>query len=150
MTQISRRPISKDIETKIYESFYKAIGLLRDQEAKLFINDLLTRTEKVMLPKRLAVAILLSKGWSYDSVRETLKVTQTTISNIERILDHSNGLRLAIEKLGKSESWRNWWQDVESLLYRLSSPGKVFMDEELIQKKISNKRSFSTNKKATL
>lgn len=140
MTQISKRPISKDIESKIYESFYKAIGLLRESEARLFIDDLLTKTERVMLPKRLAIAILLLKGWNYDSIKEILKVTQTTISSVSRTLEFSNGLRKAIENLSKSEAWRSWWQDVESLLYRMSSPGKVFLDEKVIRNKVSIKK----------
>lgn len=140
MTQISRKPISKDIERKIYESFYRAIGLLKETEAQLFIDDLLTKTERVMLPKRFAIAILLLKGWNYDSIKETLKVTQTTIATVSRTLEFSTGLRKAIENLNKSEAWRSWWEGVEGLLYRLSSPGKVFIDEEAIKHKLDQRK----------
>ena len=135
MPQISRKPISKDIENKIYESFYRAIGLLKEAEARLFIDDLLTKTERVMLPKRLAIAILLLKGWNYESIKEVLCVTQTTIASVSRTLEFSTGLRKAIENLNESEAWRGWWEEVEGLLYRLSSPGKVFLDEEIIKRK---------------
>ena len=135
MPQISRKPISKDIENKIYESFYRAIGLLKEAEARLFIDDLLTKTERVMLPKRLAIAILLLKGWNYASIKEVLCVTQTTIASVSRTLEFSTGLRKAIENLNKSEVWRSWWEGVEGLLYRLSSPGKVFLDGEVLKRK---------------
>jgi len=140
MTQVSRRPLDKDVEGRIYESFYKAIGLLNEKEARAFINDLLTPTEKIMLPKRLAVAILLAQGWNYDAIRETLKVTQTTVSSVYKTLAFSGGLKLAILKLSKNQAWQKWWQDVESLLYRLSSPAKVFMDEGAIRHKLGLKK----------
>lgn len=135
MPQVSRRPLSREAEEKIYTSFYKAIGLIGEDEARLFVGDLLTRTERIMLPKRLAIAILLTRGENYNSIRDALKVTQTTIASVSKTLELSEGLRKAIKKLEKSETWRSWWQDVESLLYRLSSPGKVFIDEEAISRR---------------
>lgn len=140
MAQVSRRPLDKDIEGRIYESFYKAVGLLNEKEARAFINDLLTPTEKIMLPKRLAIAILLSRGWNYDAIRDTLKVTQTTVSSVYKVLSFSTGLRLAIEKLSANQAWQEWWQGIEKLLYRLSSPGKVFMEEGVIKHKLGHKR----------
>src|SRR3989344_3828452 len=109
MPQVSRRKLDKEVKQKIYESFYKALGLLGENDAKYFVNDLLTPTEKIMIPKRLAIAILLSQEWSYNAIRETLKVTQTTISSVSKVLTFSGGLRLAIEKLSKNEAWRSWW-----------------------------------------
>ena len=140
MPQVSRRKLDKEVKQKIYESFYKALGLLGENDAKYFVNDLLTPTEKIMIPKRLAIAILLSQEWSYNAIRETLKVTQTTISSVSKVLTFSVGLRLAIEKLSKNEAWRSWWQDIERLLYRLSSPGKTFLDDDLVRHKLKHKK----------
>jgi len=140
MPQVSRRKLDKEVKQKIYESFYKALGLLGENDAKYFVNDLLTPTEKIMIPKRLAIAILLSQEWSYNAIRETLKVTQTTISSVSKVLTFSGGLRLAIEKLSKNEAWRSWWQDIERLLYRLSSPGKTFLDDDLVRHKLKHKK----------
>lgn len=140
MPQVSRRKLDKEVKQKIYESFYKALGLLGEKDAKYFVNDLLTPTEKIMIAKRFAIAILLSQEWSYDAIRETLKVTQTTISSVSRVLTFSTGLKLAIVKLAKSEAWRAWWQDVESLLYRLSSPSKTFLDNDLVRHQLRHKK----------
>lgn len=140
MAQISKKPIPFELQKKIDESFYKAIGHLNAKEARFFIGDLLTRTERVMIPKRLAIAILLTKGRSYDSIRETLAVTQTTIASVARVLESSSGLKLAIEKLRKDAAWESWWQGVENMLYRFSSGGRVFQEEDAISVRLGHRR----------
>lgn len=139
MTQVSRRPVPKEIESKIYESFYKAIGLLNDSDSRMFVDDILTHTEKIMIPKRFAIAILLVKGRRYDDIRDSLKVTQTTISSVARVLEFSRGLRKAIEKLEKDRVWAEWWEGIESLIFRLNNPRNTFIDEELIKKKLGHR-----------
>jgi uncharacterized protein YerC len=140
MPQVSRRRLPKQVEERIYESFYKAITLLGKEGADLFYNDLLTKTEKVMIPKRLAIAILLSKGRTYAEIKDRLNVTQSTIVSVAKTLEYSEGYKLAIKKLEKSEAWREMWQDIERTLYRFNSPGRAFIDEEVIKHKLGHKK----------
>lgn len=141
MAQVSKRPLSKDIERKIYASLIEAIKLLRnDQEVNEFLYDLMTPTERVMIPKRLAIAVLWDKGWSQDMICSTLNVTPTTVGWVSKTYHLSSGFREVIAKLKRSEASRVFWQDLESLLYRLSSPGKVFLDEDLVRHKLGHRK----------
>src|SRR3989344_4651164 len=139
MPQISRRPLPKHIQEKMDNSLYEAVSVLKKKEEVIqFIGDLLTKTEKVMIPKRFAIAILLSKGWTFESIKDRLKVTQSTITSVAKTLEFSGGYRKAIEKLEKSENSRDFWQEIERLHFRTSSQSQAFVDEELIKKKLGH------------
>ena len=118
-------------------SLYEAVSFLKKREEVIqFIGALLTKTERVMIPKRFAIAILLSKGWTFDSIKDSLKVSQSTITSVAKTLEFSKGYKKAIEQLEKSESFREFWQEIERLHYRVSSQTQAFADEELVKKKL--------------
>lgn len=82
MSIVSRRKVSDRIENQINQTFWEAISKLTSkEEVTLFLNDLLSPTEKIVLAKRLAIAVLLSKGYGYESIPENfgkrLKVWST-------------------------------------------------------------------------
>lgn len=141
MPQVSRRPLAKELEAKVFRSLIEALKLLtKDRDLEIFLQDILTSTERKMIAKRLAIAILLKKGASYSSIKAKLNVTQTTISQVVRVFEFSSGYRNVIGKLEQSEAIRDFWKDIESTLYRFSSPGKVFMEEEAVKTKLKHKK----------
>ncbi len=141
MSQVSKKSLPKNIEDKIYLSLIEAIKLLKnDQEVDKFLFDLMTPTERVMIPKRLAIAILFSKGWSQDMICSRLNVTATTVSWVTKMYDLASGFKSVIEKLKSNEANRAFWQDLENILYRMSSPGKVFLDEGIVRNKLGHKK----------
>lgn len=63
MSQVSKKPISKDLSEEIVQELWWTLTKIKDeQEMGIFLGDLLTRTEKLMLAKRLALANLLLRG----------------------------------------------------------------------------------------
>ena len=49
------------VEERMFEVFEKTfLGLKSAESARLLLGDLLTRTEKIMIAKRLAIAVLLA------------------------------------------------------------------------------------------
>ena len=141
MPEVSRRKLPREIEEKIKASFYEAISVVKgDKESELFLRDLLTPTERVMIPKRLAIAILLSKGWTNSMICSRLNVTNSTVASVVRTFEASEGFKTVIDKLQKNEAWRSLWQDIESLLYRFSLPGRVFIEEGAIKHKLGLKK----------
>lgn len=141
MPQISRRRLPKEIEEKIKASFYEAVSAVKgDREVALFLRDLLTPTERVMIPKRLAIAILISKGWNNMRICSHLNVTNSTVASVVKAFESSSGFKAVINKLQKNEAWRSLWQDIESLLYRFSAPGRGFIEEDVIRRKLRLKK----------
>lgn len=141
MSQVSRRKLHKSVEEKIYNTLWEAVAKLNsDEEIKLFLNDLLSPTERTMIAKRLAIASLLAKGHTYDVIKDLLKVSQETVAKVSIAMSQSSGYISTINKIAKSEATREFWKDIESALYRISSPGKVFMPENAIKYKLGHKK----------
>lgn len=136
MPQVSKRKLSRDIESKITESLLEAISQVRSKaEVSIFIEDLLTPTERIMVSKRLSIAILLLKGWNYDSIKDLLKVSSETVSRIALILKTKKGYRVAMEKLLNTEAGRQFWQDIVKLMHRIGNTRDTFVDDDLLNKK---------------
>ena len=73
-------------------------------EAALFLQDLLTKSELTVLAKRLRIAKLLLKGASYDEIVGKVKVSHGTIAKIAAWLtERGEGFRNIISKLPKEE-----------------------------------------------
>src|SRR3989338_4800231 len=98
MPQVSRRLIRKNIEDQIQKILNQSITLCDSSSlSSEFTEDLFTPTEKIMLAKRIAIAYLLIKGYSYTTIESTLKVSDSTIGYIALILKtKGNGLRKII------------------------------------------------------
>lgn len=68
---------------EIHKQFYKIIKeLSRTGNAKLVFDELFTKTEKLMLAKRLAIILLLDQGESIYAIENTLKVSPSTVARI--------------------------------------------------------------------
>lgn len=144
MAQISKRYLSWDVQNKISGTLLEAISQVKDKkEAALFVNDLLTPTERVVLAKRLAIAVLLLKGWGYDGIQNFLKVSSDTVGKVSLIVKSNQGYRRVVDKMMRTEAGREFWRDVVKLAHRLGSRNP-FVDEELLDKR------YGYNKKKTL
>jgi TrpR-related protein YerC/YecD len=100
MPQLSAIPVPKSTERKIRKAFTKVlVNIKSEEEMERYIFDLMTPTERVMLAKRLAVASLLSKGYSYRDISEMLKVSTATVGRVSLWLRTAgDGYRLALKK----------------------------------------------------
>ena len=124
MTKVSRRFLNKELENYIFEVFIKTIIELRNpQDVQNFIEDLLSPTERIMLVKRLAIAILLAKAYTYDNIDDTLKVSRPTITKVSFFLKHGkSGYRKVVNKILEQQRNEALIDKVEEILIRLSPP----------------------------
>lgn len=150
MTKISRRYLNKELENHIFEFFLKAIvDIKTTNEAKAFIEDLLSPTERIMLIKRLAIAILLTKGYTYDSIDDTLKVSRSTIMNVSLWLKHGkSGYRNVVNKILEKQKREELFDKIEEILIKLSPPkrfGSMAFEEKQKEGKELVKRKLKRN-----
>lgn len=119
----------------MFELFWKAFqDLDKGEEIQSFLSDLLTKTERVMLAKRLSIALLLTKGYDYGSIKDILKVSSSTIGSIASWLDRSGeGYKLLLEKWLKEEKLKKFWEDIDRFLYRVTSAKRFFEKEEVVK-----------------
>lgn len=135
MAQISKKYLSADVQNKIAYTLLEAVSQVKGRkETSLFLNDLLTPTEKVVLAKRLAIAVLLIKGWGYEAIQSFLKVSSDTVGKVSVTVKVNQGYRSIVEKMMRTEAGREFWQDVIKLAHRVGTR-ETFAEEELLNKK---------------
>ena len=81
MTQVSKRLLKKELEEKIYQTFWEVVAKLNKlDEANLFFSDLFTRAERINFIKRLSIVVLLYKGYDWRQICDLLKVSPNTVA----------------------------------------------------------------------
>ncbi len=102
---MKRRPqeLSKEETITTLDTLYTAASSVKGRSAvKLFLRDLLTPSERIMLGRRIIIARMLIVGKSYDEIWEGLRVGRTTISKVHRwLLDQMPGFESAIKEMEK-------------------------------------------------
>lgn len=148
MTQVSRYPISKEVYERCWEIFVKSlVGVKNSDDATLLINDLLTPTERIMMIKRLAIAVLLIQGYEYREIIKLLRVSFGTIALVRLSLDHgSGGYKKAIDKILRDEKLKEILNKTAQVLITPGTVGKGsgtwrYLKQEL-EKKSQDRKSF--------
>lgn len=76
-----------------------------------------------MLAKRLAIAVLLEKGYTYDLIDEVLKVSKATIATVHKqCISGAPGYKRAITHILNTERKENLWNELNRLILALSPP----------------------------
>ena len=127
MPQVSRYPLPKEVYNRIFELLLRIItDSYNKNEARELLDDLLTPTEKIMLAKRLSIAVLLLKGYPYESIQEILRVSKSPIADVNRSLKYKGkGYKKFAKRILKEEKIAKFWEKVEDLVLKnLSHGGK--------------------------
>lgn len=126
MTRISRRYLHKDLEERLHEVLWEHVARLNTPSLiKEFFQSILSSTEQVMIAKRLAIALLIAKGYTHEEIDESLKVSLSTISAIHRqVLSGAPGYARAIELTRKQKSKEAFWDGIEEILLKTSLPAR--------------------------
>src|SRR3990167_9631390 len=91
MPKISRIYLNRNLEKATINLLIDCVTLLESkEEANSFLRELLTSVELRMLAKRVAVAKMLSDGYDYQTIRSYLKVTDTTIATVNKVLKYGS------------------------------------------------------------
>lgn len=114
MPHISSKKLKKEQLQKLYNEFSLALEKsARKSWVKFFLNDFLTRTEKIMLAKRFAVIYLLSKDVPASYIAEALRMSPATIFRMS--LKYDIGKYFSLLKAIKNES-EDIWKILEKIL----------------------------------
>ncbi|MFA6397227.1 MAG: hypothetical protein WDK96_00045 [Candidatus Paceibacterota bacterium] len=112
MPHISKNKISSKLYEKI---FLKLISILEKAGNKNYLNlvirELFTKTEKIMLAKRLAIILMISDNIPQHRVVEILKVSPSTVAKISLQVDVGKHKRLLeISKIEKIDLEKIVWK----------------------------------------
>ena len=81
MTHVSKRELKAKTSLRVKKNFFEAIFAMRNRRV---LEVLLTRTETLMLAKRLAILIMLERTHSYYRIQKTLNVSVSTIMRLDK------------------------------------------------------------------
>ncbi|HTE49114.1 MAG TPA: Trp family transcriptional regulator [Candidatus Paceibacterota bacterium] len=104
MPHISSKKLEKEHQKKLFDEFSAALEKSAKKSwVKIFLNDFLTPTEKIMLAKRFAVIYFLSKDIPSSYISEALGMSPATISrmSVKYEIGKYSSLLKAIEKENK-------------------------------------------------
>lgn len=100
MTHVSRKKLSDKTEKEIKSALKSVFTNLKPKELEIIVSTLITKTEEIMMAKRLATILMLSEGATYEQVSNSLKLTEQTISRIHFDMNSSpQTYNLLIKKL---------------------------------------------------
>ncbi|MDP2860543.1 MAG: YerC/YecD family TrpR-related protein [bacterium] len=147
MAQVSKHPISKAVEERIFEIFSEAVRDLKNPaEIREFFSDFLSPTEEIMLAKRLAISVLLAKEYSYEDIKKILRVSPPTISRVAGFLKYTGeGYKRVVEKILTDEKAEEFWQKIDDVLHGLVPPKAQnwsYWRKDLEEKKRRRKKPF--------
>ena len=148
MTQVSKYPLRKEIEQRMFEVFLDSIGMVttRDHVQKL-IDDLFSPTERVMIAKRLSIALLLLKKYDQRTVAKLLKVSLGTVNKVSLLLQKgSGGFEIVINAILKQEKFNDFLEKIDDTIANIMPPPKgsdwKHWRRERWEAKIRNQKPF--------
>jgi Trp operon repressor len=118
MPHVSPRKVDKKLIKKITARLVDVLTNEKNTDKRYILKEILTRTEKIMLAKRLAIVLMLSSDIPAHLISETLKVSPTTITKISLKLElgkYENTI-----KASKEEKI-----DLEKIFYLLITAGGI-------------------------
>ncbi len=147
MTQVSRIPLQKEVEKRVYEVLMESIVSASTHHAvDQLLNDLFSPTERLMIAKRLAIALLLLKGYEQRVISQWLKVSLATVSKVSLAIQRgNNGYKIVIGSLLRKEELATFIQKIDDTLADLMPPmGKNWTNwrRARFQKRLESQKIF--------
>ncbi len=101
--KVKARQLSDEERIETLDALYTAAGTVRGRDAmKLFLRDLLTESERIILGRRIIIARGLISGSHNDEIAAKLRVGYDTIYRVRRWLDDQfPGYEKAIKDMEK-------------------------------------------------
>lgn len=126
MAQVSKYRLFKKEEAGIKSLFTEVIALLSNpNEIGAFLDDFLSPTERIVLSKRITVALLLKQGCPYEVIMKTLKVSAPTIANVNLKLKYSGkGYHKILDKILTEQKIKKVVDKIENFALEVLTLGR--------------------------
>ena len=113
MVQVSKRKLSKNLPGKLFVLFFKTVGdKYSRNEFQNICDDIFSKTEQLVIVKRIAIFYLLKKGIDHSSICDTLKVSSATVAKFSLILEKSKGIVPFLDNLVRKEKIVDFLEDI--------------------------------------
>lgn len=90
MPPVSKRKLKHGMHDHLVSILIQILATTNQTKSGLlFVNQFLSSSELTMLAKRVGIALLLKRGYTYSAIMEYLKVSKGTVAKVSEII-HSN------------------------------------------------------------
>lgn len=104
----SAHAMNTKIEGQVYKILYQVLADAKTEvDIELILASLMSEGEIAAVSKRLAIAVFLDKGQSYEHIKNVLKVSTATIASVSESM-HKRGMQMALHRV-KAEEWADVW-----------------------------------------
>ena len=125
MPHVSNNALSPEVEKQLWSAFIQAFKVQNSESFAHFLTNLLTPTEKIMLAKRLMIAVLLQRGYRYAAICHVLKVSKTTVNVIRRsAMDTEKGYDAILKEFSRRSRNLGILTTIERILNAVNLPVK--------------------------
>jgi len=91
MPQVSFRKLKPEIHDRLVNVLVQVLSATnKTKSGLLFIHNFLSTTEQTMLAKRIGIALLIKRGYTYNLIMDYLKVSKSTVAKVAEILHTSD------------------------------------------------------------
>jgi len=124
MSQVSKNRLNDKVYEKIFSLFPKFLYRMtsRGKQSEL-IDSFFTRTEKIVLAKRIAIAFMLVKGYNYRQISSKIKVSTSTILKVaDSLKSHQTSIKKELELIATEDSFVEFLNSIGYQLVKLLPP----------------------------
>lgn len=102
MARISSFPLDHKTYKQILDILDLVLGKMKKEEVRAFLFSLLGRNERIMVSKRFAAVLLLSRGMNITEICRKLRLTRQTVLRLKKIKEiKSQGFLLGVKKVNQ-------------------------------------------------
>ena len=118
MPRASRHTLPKETLKEIQDHFFELISSLTNElQISEFLQDFLTKEEKLMLSKRLMLYMMLKRNLHHATIQQTLQISYETVrTHAQQFADKNNVFQAILEKLSAKEKTKELWSKMEKAL----------------------------------
>ena len=118
MSRVSKRIINKELIEDLEEQLtFIIVSFKAKEDTGSFLNEFLTKEEKLMLGKRLALYMMLYKELTSKQIHDSLSMSYETIRWYKQVYEGKpDSFKKEIEKLINREKNKELWNKIEKIL----------------------------------
>lgn len=118
MPHLSRKPLPRATYLQIVDELDWLMADIKSETfMKAFLNDFFTKTERIRLAKRLALALMIVKNYEVSIITKVLSISKSTVYIMQQKLNYENrGFKKGLEKLIRNERMEDLWNKINKFI----------------------------------
>lgn len=126
MIQLSKRRVKPFAMSKMFSLLFDVLGKQENNKKfDIVFDGLFSPTEKIMIAKRVAIFLLISRGEEWKTIRDTIMVSLASISKCQMILRNNISMKETMEYLSNKKEMGIIFNE---LLLSLFGPGTAYIN----------------------